>query len=96
MNIQVNYLNTLLLIVFSVFCYALDMEKGHYDVGFNYFKTYDNNWGEPINMGDKINTSTIERFPRVSPDGKYFIFMRHTPGQDIFWVSTEVINELMK
>ena len=57
-------------------------------------KTNDDKWGDPINMGDKINTSTRERFPMVSPDGKYFFFMRHTETQDFFWVSTEVIENL--
>ncbi len=60
------------------------------------FKTEDNKWGTPINMGDQVNTEKMERFPTVSPDGKYLFFMRHTPGQDIFWVSTEIISELKK
>nr|NQU93338.1 PD40 domain-containing protein [Bacteroidota bacterium] len=60
------------------------------------FKTKDDKWGTPINMGEKVNTDKIERFPTVSPDGKYFFFMRHTPGQDIFWVSTDIINNLKK
>jgi len=60
------------------------------------FKTEDNKWGIPINMGDKINTEKTERFPTVSPDGKYLFFMRHTPGQDFFWVSTEIIEKLKK
>ena len=58
------------------------------------FKTEDNKWGIPVNMGDQINTEKIERFPVVSPDGKYLFFMRHTETQDIFWVSAEVIEEL--
>ncbi len=58
------------------------------------FKTNDDKWGNPINMGDKINTSARERFPVVSPDGKYFFFMRHTETQDFFWVSTEIFEEL--
>jgi len=58
------------------------------------FKTEENKWGYPINMGPDINTELRERFPTVSPDGKYFFFMRHTPGQDIFWVSTDVIKNL--
>jgi hypothetical protein len=60
------------------------------------FKTKDDKWGTPINMGDQINTEKIERFPVVSPDGKYLFFMRHTPGQDIFWVSTKIIDDLRK
>jgi len=58
------------------------------------FKTEENNWGYPINMGPEINTELRERFPTVSPDGKYLFFMRHTPGQDFFWVSTDVIKNL--
>ena len=58
------------------------------------FKTEDNKWAIPVNMGDQINTEKIERFPVVSPDGKYLFFMRHTETQDIFWVSAEVIEEL--
>jgi hypothetical protein len=58
------------------------------------FKTEENNWGYPINMGPDINTELRERFPTVSPDGKYLFFMRHTPGQDFFWVSTDIIKNL--
>jgi len=58
------------------------------------FKTKEEKWGYPINMGSKINTELRERFPTVSPDGKYLFFMRHTPGQDFFWVSTEIFDEL--
>lgn len=58
------------------------------------FKTKDNNWGYPINLGADINTELRERFPTVSPDGKYLFFMRHTPGQDFFWVSTELFEKL--
>ena len=60
------------------------------------FKTEDGSWGYPINMGDKINTEKRERFPVVSPDGKYMFFMRHTETQDFFWVSTDIIKELKK
>lgn len=58
------------------------------------FKTDDNNWGIPINLGDQINTEKMERFPVVSPDGKYLFFMRHTKTQDFFWVSTEIFEQL--
>lgn len=57
-------------------------------------KTKDGKWGYPINMGDKINTEARERFLVVSPDGKYLFFMRHTPGQDFFWVSPDIIEKL--
>jgi Tol biopolymer transport system component len=59
------------------------------------FKNKEGLWGNPINMGDKINTTEWERFPVVSPDGKYLFFTRG--GSDIsnlFWVSTAVIDDL--
>lgn len=70
------------------------------------FKQSDGEWGKEINMGDKINTEAMERFPSVSPDGKYFFFMStrsikgtdvNSPGNgngDIYWVSTKIIEEL--
>ncbi|RPH34369.1 MAG: hypothetical protein EHM93_00960 [Bacteroidales bacterium] len=60
------------------------------------FKNSKNQWGYPINMGDKINTSEAERFPVVSPDGKYLFFLRHTETQDFFWLSTAILDVLKK
>lgn len=60
------------------------------------FKTLDGHWGYPINMGNKVNTEVTERFPVVSPDGKYLFFMRHTETQDFFWVSTAFFDDLKK
>lgn len=73
-----------------------DMKEGGYgDIDlYISFKTKDESWGYPINMGPEINTELRERFPIVSPDGKYLFFMRHTPGQDFFWVSTDIIEKL--
>jgi Tol biopolymer transport system component len=40
------------------------------------YRTPDDKWSAPINLGDKINTAqTQEWSPYVSPDGKYFFFM---------------------
>jgi hypothetical protein len=48
------------------------------------FRSEDDTWSEPINMGDEINTPRGgEWSPYVSPDGKYFFFMssrRRAPG----------------
>jgi len=60
------------------------------------FKDSDGNWGYPIIMRDGINTKARERFPVVSPDGKYLFFMRHTKTQDIFWVSTKIFDKYRK
>ncbi|MCK5367437.1 MAG: PD40 domain-containing protein [Cyclobacteriaceae bacterium] len=75
--------------------FASRHESGYGDIDvYISFKTQDDKWGTPINMGADINTELRERFPTVSPDGKYLFFMRHTPGQDFFWVSTEIIKNL--
>lgn len=59
------------------------------------FKDDQGRWGKPVNMGDKINTAVFERFPVVSPDGRFLFFMRQTePDHDIYWVSTEIIEKL--
>lgn len=58
------------------------------------FKDENDDWEMPINLGAEINTKKSERFPVVSPDGKYLFFMRHTESWDIFWVSIELIKKL--
>jgi len=60
------------------------------------FKDSNGNWGYPIIMRDEINTKARERFPVVSPDGKYLFFMRHTETQDIFWISTKILKKYKK
>jgi len=70
------------------------------------FKQKDGSWGEIINMGGKINTAANERFPNVTPDGKYFFFnstkkipgaAANAPGNgdgDVYWVDAKIIEEL--
>ena len=66
------------------------------------FKNKDGQWSEPKNMGDKINSSSHERFARVSPDRKFLFFGSNrnqtetTPGFDIFWIDAKIIEELRK
>jgi Tol biopolymer transport system component len=55
-------------------------------------------WTDPVNMGTAINTEGWEMAPTLSPDGK-FLFYTHRkemttaePAQ-IFWVSTEILEE---
>jgi hypothetical protein len=70
------------------------------------FKQKDGSWGKVINMGDKINTPANERFPNVTPDGKYLFFnstkkipgaAANAPGNgdgDVYWVGAKIIEEL--
>jgi hypothetical protein len=47
-------------------------------------------------MPETINSEFQERFPLVSPDGKYLFFTRWNPkhDHDVYWVSAEVIQEM--
>jgi hypothetical protein len=50
------------------------------------FRTPDDQWSGPINMGEKVNTPLDGEFsPYVSPDGRYFFFMstRRLPMESI-------------
>jgi len=40
------------------------------------FRQKDGSWGDPINLGDKINTPAYEQHARVTPDGKYLLFAK--------------------
>jgi hypothetical protein len=44
------------------------------------FKGKENEWLEPVNMGDKINSSFHEVAPYVSPDGQYLFFCSFRPN----------------
>lgn len=58
------------------------------------YKMKDGSWSDPINLGPKINTGATERFPSVTPDGKYLFFLRVSDGSDFFWVSAKIIENL--
>jgi hypothetical protein len=63
------------------------------------FRDADDNWSEPINLGDEINTPGGEWSPYVSRDGRFFFFMStrpveqdSLPAQLTFDVMTEIHN----
>jgi hypothetical protein len=47
-------------------------------------------------MPESINTASQERFPLVSPDGRFLFFTRWTPrhSQEIYWVGAGVIEDM--
>ena len=65
--------------------------KGQMDL-YICFRTPDDSWPEAINLGATINTKGQERFPGISPDGKFFFYGGHT--SDIYWVDAKIIEEL--
>jgi Tol biopolymer transport system component len=66
------------------------------------FRQQNGEWGIPVNMGPKVNTTASERFARVSPDGKYLFFgsnrrsLNGSPNFDIYWINSTVIDDLKK
>lgn len=58
------------------------------------YRMKDGSWSESINLGPKINTGATERFPSVTPDGKYLFFLRVSDGSDFYWVSAKIIEKL--
>jgi Tol biopolymer transport system component len=50
-------------------------------------------WSAPLSMGPVINTSQQERFPSITPDGKYLFFVRHAT---LHWVSANIIDDIKK
>ena len=70
------------------------------------FKYGDGSWGDVINLGDKVNTEANERFPNVTPDGRYLFFnsTRKLPGArtdepgngngDVYWIDAKFLGDL--
>ena len=77
---------------YMIFCARRPEGLGRGDLYIS-FKSTDGTWTRSINMGDAINTAKHELCPFVSKDGKYLFY---TSDQDIYWVSTKVIDALRK
>ena len=63
------------------------------------FRKDNDEWGEVINMGKAVNTDKQERFPGVSPDGKYLFFTRWYDKpyyHDLYWVDAAIIKDLKR
>lgn len=90
---------------YFIFC---SFREGGFGSGDLYicFRQKNGSWSKPLNMGDKINTNLNERFPNVTPDGKYLFFnstkkirgaASDSPGNgygDMYWISAKIIDEL--
>jgi Tol biopolymer transport system component len=81
---------------FLIFCSRRLKPKDDYGDLYICFLQPNGSWTDRINMGKLINSSVLERFPTVSPDGKYLFFTRDTPGydEDVYWVSAKIIDRL--
>jgi Tol biopolymer transport system component len=81
---------------YIIFSSNREGEFGEGDLYISFHNKSSGTWSEPVNMGGNINTRAQERFPSVSPDGKYLFFTRWTPdhNQDVYWVSAGIIEKL--
>jgi Tol biopolymer transport system component len=62
------------------------------------FRHEDGTWTEAYNLGAEINAGRGQRFPAISPDGRYMFFTRWVaPGnEDVMWVSSEIIDKIRR
>ena len=75
---------------YLIFCSTRKDGFGRGDLYIS-FRNFDGTWATAINMGKKINTQQYEYCPFVTKDGK---FLFYTSNQDIYWVSSKIIDEL--
>ena len=75
---------------YIIFCAERPGGYGRGDLYIS-FKKIGGGWSEAVNMGPKINTNGHELCPYVSPDGAFFFY---TSRQDIYWISSAIIEEL--
>jgi Tol biopolymer transport system component len=80
----------------SYLLFSSSRSTGKSDLGDIYlcFRKRDGSWSKAYNLGNEINTDRQERFPSVSPDGKYLFFTRWVErgNEDVMWVSASVLD----
>lgn len=61
------------------------------------FRGKDGEWGQPVNMGEEVNSSGSENRPFVTRDGAYFFFTSTRNGsRATFWVKAQYIDRFRK
>jgi len=59
------------------------------------FRNSNDQWGNSINLGPKINSESMESSPSISPDGKFFFFTSNKRGNsDVYWIDIKFIEAL--
>jgi Tol biopolymer transport system component len=58
------------------------------------FRKPDGSWSDPSRLGSEINSTSAQRFPQLSPDGKYLFFSKEGGGaRHIYWVDSKVLKQ---
>ena len=71
------------------------------DIGISYHQP-DGSWGVPVRLGPAVNTEAFERFPSLSPNGKYLFFIRSFSEQFVgdeayfYWVDAKLIDQVIQ
>lgn len=82
----------------SYLIYSKCVNHGDYgDLYITYYNEHIKKWSIPQDLGKPINSLAQERFPYVSPDGKFLLFTGWTKenDQDVHWVKSDII-EILK
>lgn len=81
---------------YLIFTRQMDESMKNSDLFISY-KGNNDQWSEPKNMGQLINSDQNESCPNISNDGKYFFFSSNRKGNfDIYWVSIKYIENLRR
>ena len=57
----------------------------------------DLSWGEPQILDSRVNSSSADNCPCISPDGKYLFFISNRSGEfRIYWVDASILNEYLE
>ena len=75
---------------YIIFCSVKRSGYGNGDLYISY-RTKDGAWTPSQNMGTAVNSEGHEICPFVTHDEKYLFF---TSSQDIYWINTEIIDQL--
>jgi hypothetical protein len=72
--------------------------QGGYDLWLTRRAIRDNDWGQPVNLGPRVNTSVTEANPSISADGRTLYYMSYMSGgyrgRDMWQVSIEPVVDL--
>jgi hypothetical protein len=72
--------------------------QGGYDLWLTSRETPDDEWGQPVNLGPRVNTSVTEANPSISADGRTLYYMSNMSGgyggRDMWQLSIDPVIDL--
>ena len=81
---------------YLIFCSKSRGGYGKVDL-FISFRTKEDTWTKPLNMGSEFNSPENDWMPHFSPDGKYIFFNSNKTGNgDVYWFDVKKIDALKR